>query len=56
MKQKLLEMVQGTVLFHTDELIFVCSFKNGIGRQNHSSVAKTGLITSMGGGQNLVHG
>ena len=36
MKQKLLEMVQVTVLFHTDEFIFVWSFKNGTRRQNRS--------------------
>ena len=41
-KQKLLEMVQATVLFHTDEFIFVWSFKNGNGRQNRSSGAKLG--------------
>ena len=29
MKQKLLEMVQVTVLFHAGEFIFVLSFKNG---------------------------
>ena len=49
-KQKLLEMVQ--VLFHTDEFIFVWSFKNGNGRQNHSSGAKTWLHRRTG--QNLV--
>ena len=48
MKQKLLEMVQVTVLFHTDELIFVWSFKNGNGRQNRSSGAKTGLLRRAG--------
>ena len=37
MKQKLLEMVQGTFLFHTDEFIFVWSSKNGNGRQNRPS-------------------
>ena len=40
MKQKCLEMVQVTVLFHTDEFIFVWSVKNGNGRQNRSSGAK----------------
>ena len=44
MEQKLLEMVQVTVLFHTNEFIFVRSFKNGNGRQNHSSGAKTELL------------
>ena len=37
MKQKLLEMVQVIVLFNTDGFIFVWSFKNGNGCQNHSS-------------------
>ena len=46
MKQKLSEMVQVTVLFHTDEFIFVWSFKNG--RQNRSSGAKTGLLRRAG--------
>ena len=44
MKQKLLEMVQDTVLFHTDECIFVWSFKNGNGRQNRSLGAKLGYF------------
>ena len=48
MKQKLLEMVKVTVLFHTDEFIFVWSFKNGNGRQNRSSGAKTGLLRRAG--------
>ena len=48
MKQKMLEMVQVTVLFHTDEFIFVWSFKNGNGRQNCSSGAKTGLLRRAG--------
>ena len=45
MNQKLLEMVQVTVLFHTDELIFVWSFKNGNGRQNRSSGASLSLFS-----------
>ena len=49
MKQKLLEMVQGTVLFPTtDEFIFGRSFKNENGRQNRSSWAKTGLLRRTG--------
>ena len=48
MKQKLLEMVQVTVLFHTYEFIFVWSFKNGMGRQNRSSGAKTWLFRRVG--------
>ena len=48
MKQKLLEMVPVTVLFHTDEFIFVWSFKNGNGCQNRSSGAKTGLLRRAG--------
>ena len=48
MKQKLLEMVQVTVLFHTNELIFVWSFKNANGRQNRSSGAKSGLLRRAG--------
>ena len=43
MKQKLVEKVQVTVLFHTDD-IFVWSFKNGSGRQNHTSGAKVWLL------------
>ena len=43
MEQKLLEMVQETIVFHTDEFIFVWSFKNGNGRQNCSSGDKTGF-------------
>ena len=48
MKQKLLEMVQVTVFFHTDELIFVCSFKNGNGRVPRLSSRVT-LATSRRG-------
>ena len=48
MKQKLSERVQVTVLFHTDEFIFVWSFKNGNWRQSRSSVAKTGLLQRAG--------
>jgi len=48
MKQKLSEMVQVTVLFHTNEFIFVWSFKNGNGRQNRSSGAKTRLLRRAG--------
>ena len=48
MKQKLSEMVQVTALFHTDEFIFVWSFKNGKGRQNRSSGAKTRLLRRAG--------
>ena len=45
MKQKLVEMVQVTVLRHTDEFIFDrIGFKNGNGRQNSSSGAKTGYF------------
>ena len=47
-KQKLLEMIQVTVLFHNDEFIFVWSFKNGNGRQNRSSDAKNGLLRRTG--------
>ena len=47
MTQTLLEMVQVTVLFHTDEFIFV-SFKNRNGRQNRSSNAKTWLLRRAG--------
>ena len=39
MKQKLLEMVQVTVLFHTDEFIYVWSYKTETG-------AKTAPYTS----------
>ena len=49
-------MVQVNVLFHTDEIIFVWFFKNGNGRQNRSSGAKTGLLRATGGCQNLVPG
>ena len=48
MKQKLLEMVQVTVLFHNDKFIYVWSFKNGKGRQNCSSGAKTGILRRVG--------
>ena len=48
MKQKLFDMVQVTVLFHTDEFIFVRSFKNGNRRQNRSSGAKAGLLRRAG--------
>ena len=48
MKQKLLEMVQVTVFLHTDEFIFVWSFKYAYGRQNRSSGAKTGLLRRAG--------
>ena len=44
MKQKLLEMVPDTVLFRSDEFIFVWFFKNGNWRQNRSSGVKTGLL------------
>ena len=44
MKQKLLEMIQVAVLFHTDEFIFVWSFKNGNGRQNRPRVPKLGYF------------
>ena len=37
MKQRLLEMVQVTVLFHSNEFIFALSFKIGNGCQNRSS-------------------
>ena len=37
-------MIQVTVLIHTDEFIFVWSFKNGNGRSNSSVGAKTELI------------
>jgi len=52
MKQKLLEMVQVTVLFHTDEFIFVLSLNNGNGRQN--LLGCHNWVTSTGGCQNLV--
>ena len=55
MKQKFSEMVKDTVLFHTDEFIFLWSFKNGNGRQNRSSGAKTGLLRRAGA-KNLVPG
>ena len=42
MKQNLLEMV------HTDEVIFVWSFKYANGRQTRSSGAKTGLLRRAG--------
>ena len=45
-KQKLLEMGQVTVLFHTDEFILVWSLKNGNGCRN--------WVTSTGGCQNLL--
>ena len=48
MKQKLFEMVQVTVLFHTDEFIFVWSFKNGNGCQKRSAGAKTWLLRQAG--------
>ena len=48
MKQKWLEMVQVTVLFQTDDFIFVWPFKNGNGRQNRSSGAKIGLLRRAG--------
>ena len=47
-KYELLEMIQVTVLFHTDEFIFVWTYKNGNGRQN--------LVTMMGGRNKLVPG
>ena len=56
MKQKLLEIVQVTVLFQTDEIIFVWSFKNGNGRQNHPLLGCQNWDTSTGGCQNLVPG
>ena len=48
MKQKLLEIVQFTVLFLTDKFIFVWSFKNGNGRLNRILGAKTGLLRRAG--------
>ena len=48
MKQILLEMVQVTVLFHTDDFFFIWSFKNGNGRQNCSLGAKAGLLRRAG--------
>ena len=44
MRQKLLEMFQVTVLFHTDEFIFVWSFKNGNGRQTTPRGPKIGYF------------
>ena len=44
MKQKLLEVNQGTVWLHTDEFIFVWFHNNANGRQNCSSGAKTELL------------
>jgi len=52
MKQKLLEMVQVTLLFHTDEFIFVLSLNNGNGRQN--LLGCHNWFTSTGGCQYLV--
>ena len=48
MEQKLLEIVQVTVLFHTDELFFVWSKTETAGRQNRSSGAKTWLLRRAG--------
>ena len=48
MEQKLLEIVQVIVLFHTDELLFVWSFKNVNGGQHCSSGAKTCLLRRAG--------
>ena len=44
MKQKLLEMVEVTVLFHTDEFIYVWSFKNGTGAKTAPRVQKLGYF------------
>ena len=49
MKQKLLKIIQVTIWLHTDEFIFVWSYKSGNGRQNRSPSAKTDGVTSMGG-------
>ena len=43
-KQKLLEMIQVTVLFHTDEFILVWSFKNGTGAKTTHRVPKLGYF------------
>ena len=48
MKKKLLELVQVTNLFHTDELIFVWPSKNGNGCQNRFSGAKIWLLRRVG--------
>ena len=48
MEQKLLEIVQVTVLFHTDEFLFIWSFKNGNERQCRFSGAKTWLLRRAG--------
>ena len=44
MRQKLLEMFQVTVLFHTDEFIFVWSLKNGNGCQTTPRGPKLGYF------------
>ena len=44
MEQKLLEMIQVTIWLHTDKFIFVWSYKNGNGRQNSFSGAKSELL------------
>ena len=50
MKHKWFKMVLvNTVLFHTDEFIFVRSFKNGNGRQSRSSGAKGPKLNNFGG-------
>ena len=48
MEHKLLKMFQVTIVFHTDEFIFVWSFKNWNGHQNCFSGAKTGLLRREG--------
>ena len=44
MKQKLLKMVQVTVLFHTNEINFVWSFKNGKSAKTAPRVPKLGYF------------
>ena len=53
-EKKLLEMVQVTVLFHTDEFTFVWSSKTGTGAKTAPRVQN--LVSSTGGCQNLVPG
>ena len=48
MNQKLLEMVQVTVLFHTDEFIYVWSYKTETGAKTAPRGAKTGLLRWVG--------
>ena len=55
MKQKLLEMIQVTVLFHTDEFILVFG-PSKTERAPKPLIGCQNWVTSTGGRHNLLHG